>query len=61
MFANEEYPQMDFMFGFCNGNGRVVVAEYQQQYPFHTVSHYRTFEKIIQNSEGDLLLATKCT
>jgi hypothetical protein len=37
----DEHPDMQFICGFCNGNGRVAVGEYQQQQPLH-----KTFENI---------------
>jgi hypothetical protein len=30
IFTNEEYADMHFVYGFCNGNGRAAAVEYQQ-------------------------------
>jgi hypothetical protein len=38
-FTHEEYAVMPFVYGFCNGNGRIAFAEY-----WHLYTHHRTFE-----------------
>jgi hypothetical protein len=32
-FTNEEHADMNFVYGFCNGNGMAAVVEYWQRYP----------------------------
>jgi hypothetical protein len=33
MIIHEEYVDIHILYGFCNGNGRATVAEYQQYFP----------------------------
>jgi len=33
VFSHVEYCDMYFVYGFCNGNARAVVEEYQTRFP----------------------------
>jgi hypothetical protein len=37
---------MNFVYGFCNGNGRAAVVEYRLRYPLRRVPHRKTFENV---------------
>jgi len=40
-FTNGGYANIHFTYGFCNGNSRTAIVEYQQCYP-----HRRTFNTV---------------
>jgi hypothetical protein len=42
-FTDENYNDKNFMYTFCNGNGRAAVVEYWQ-YPLHRIPHCKTYE-----------------
>jgi hypothetical protein len=45
-FANEDYIDVHFVYGFCDGNGAAAMAKKRQQYPFaesHISKHLRTY------------------
>ena len=33
VFSHVEYCDMHFVYGFCNGNARAAVEEYQRRFP----------------------------
>ncbi|EZA55032.1 hypothetical protein X777_04496 [Ooceraea biroi] len=33
VFSNEEYTDIHFVYGFCDGNARAAVREYQRRFP----------------------------
>ncbi|EZA52544.1 hypothetical protein X777_08023 [Ooceraea biroi] len=33
VFSNEEYTDIHFVYGFCEGNARAAVREYQCRFP----------------------------
>jgi transposase len=49
-FSNEEYADMIFMYGFCNGNSRAAKREYQRRFPNRRVPHFQTFAYVYQFS-----------
>lgn len=40
-FTHQEYADMHFIYGFCNGNARAVAREYQRRFPNRRTSDYR--------------------
>lgn len=45
-FSNEEYADMHFIYGYCNGSARQAVTEYRHRFPNRRVPHYRTFMEV---------------
>jgi hypothetical protein len=43
MYSYEEYADLVFVYGFCNGNGRAAVEECRWRCPHRTVPHPSTF------------------
>ena len=42
-FSNQEYADILFVYGFCNGNGRAAVRQYQQRFPNRRTPNHQTF------------------
>ena len=45
-FSFEEYADMIYMYGFCDGNSVLAVAEYQQRFPNRRIPNRRVFTGI---------------
>lgn len=45
-FTNEEYADMHFIFGFCDGNASAAREEYGRRYPGRRLPHRNTFEGV---------------
>jgi hypothetical protein len=45
-YSYEEYTDLVFVYGFCNGNGRAAAEEYRRQYPHRMVPHHSTFVNV---------------
>jgi hypothetical protein len=46
-YSYEEYADLVFVYGFCNGNGRAAVEEYRQRYPHRMVPHHSTLANVL--------------
>lgn len=49
IFTNAEYADMVYVYGFCNGNAKASVAEYQRRYPRRRVPDRKVFSRIFNN------------
>ena len=47
-FSFEEYADMFYVYGFCDGNSVLAVAEYQQRYPNRSIPNRRVFTGVYQ-------------
>jgi hypothetical protein len=56
LFSNQEYADMVFVYGFCNGNAAAAVAEYQRWYPNHRILDRRTIQNMYQSLKQTGLL-----
>lgn len=45
-FSNEEYADILFVYGFCNGNSRAAVREYERRFPGRRLPNHQTFSNI---------------
>ncbi|EZA47422.1 hypothetical protein X777_05112 [Ooceraea biroi] len=43
VFSNEEYTDIHFVYGFCDGNARAAVREYQRRFPNRRVPDSSVF------------------
>jgi len=47
-FSFEEYADMIYVYGFCEGNSVFAVAEYQQRFPIRRIPNRRVFTGVYQ-------------
>ena len=47
-FSFEEYADMIYVYGFCDGNSVLAVAEYQQRFPNRKIPNRRVFTGVYQ-------------
>jgi hypothetical protein len=66
VFLNEEYEYIHLIYGICNGNATIAVAEYWQQNANHRISSHIVFtwthqcrEK--QNYSRHFQMSSKCS
>lgn len=50
LFTNAEYADIIYVYGFCNGNARAAVGEYQRRFPGRRVPSRHTFSRVFQFS-----------
>ena len=48
VFSHMEYCDMHFVYGFCNGNARAAVEEYQRRFPDRRIPSRSVFTLIHQ-------------
>ena len=48
LFSHVEYCDMHFVYGFCNGNARAAVEEYQRRFPDQRIPSRGVFTHIHQ-------------
>src|SRR5215470_8490081 len=48
-FSYEEYADMHFVYGFCNGNTTAAVEEYRLRYPRRRIPDRRVFTRVHQH------------
>ena len=48
VFSHVEYCDMNFVYGFCNGNARAAVEEYQRLFPDRRIPSRGVFKRIHQ-------------
>jgi len=48
VFSHVEYCDMNFVYGFCNGNARAAVDEYQRRFPDRRIPSRGVFSRIYQ-------------
>ena len=48
VFSHVEYCDMHFVYGFCNGNARAAVEEYQRRFPDRRIPSRGVFIRIHQ-------------
>jgi len=48
VFSHVEYCDMHFVYGFCNGNARAAVEEYQRRFPDRRIPSRSVFTRIHQ-------------
>jgi hypothetical protein len=46
VFSHVEYCDMHFVYGFCNGNARAAVEEYQRRFPDRRIPSRSVFAHI---------------
>lgn len=46
LFSNEEYADIVYIYGFCNGNSRAACREYQRRFPNRRVPNHQTFSAV---------------
>ena len=47
-YSVAEYAGMIYMYGFCDGNSVLAVAEYRQRFPNHRIPTRRVFSRVYQ-------------
>jgi len=47
-FSFEEYADMIYVYGFCDGNSFIAVTEYQQHFPNRRIPNQRVFARVYQ-------------
>jgi hypothetical protein len=47
-FSFKEYADMFYVYGFCDGNPGIAVAEYQQRFPNRRIPNRRVFTGVYQ-------------
>ena len=45
-FTHEEYADMVYMYGYCNGNANAAVDEYRRRYPLHRTPNRAVFTNV---------------
>ena len=48
VFSHVEYCDMHFVYGFCDGNARAAVDEYQRRFPDRRIPSRSVFSRIHQ-------------
>ena len=48
VFSHVEYCDMNFVYGFCNGNSHAAVEEYQRRFPDRRIPSRDDFTRINQ-------------
>ena len=48
VFSHVEYCDMHFVYGFCDGNARAAVDEYQRRFPDRRIPSRDVFSRITQ-------------
>lgn len=48
-FSNEEYADIIYVYGFCDGNARAAVREYERRFPNRRVPNHQTFTSVFQH------------
>jgi hypothetical protein len=48
VFSQVEYCDMHFVYGFCDGNARAAVEEYQSHFPYRRIPSRCVFTRIHQ-------------
>jgi hypothetical protein len=48
VYSHVEYCDVHFVYGFCNGNGRASVLEYQRSFPDRRIPSRHVFTLILQ-------------
>jgi len=48
LFSHVEYCDMHFVYGFCDGNARAAVEEYQRRFPDRRIPSQSAFTRIHQ-------------
>ena len=48
VFSHVEYCDMHFVYGFCDGNARAAVQEYQRRFPDRRIPSRSVFTRIHQ-------------
>ena len=48
LFSHVEYCDMHFVYGFCNGNARAAVEEYQRRFPYQRIPSRGVFTRMHQ-------------
>ena len=48
VFSHVEYCDMHFVYGFCNGNARAALEEYQRRFPDRRIPSRGVFTRIHQ-------------
>jgi hypothetical protein len=49
IFSHVEYADMVFVYGFCNGNARAAVIEYNRRFPTRTIPDHKVFIRTFNN------------
>ena len=49
LFTNNEYADIHFCYGFCDGNAEAAVREYRRRYPTRRIPDSRVFVRTHQN------------
>ena len=57
VFSHVEYCDMNFVYGFCDGNARAAVQEYQRRFPDRRIPSRSVFTRLHQTlrDTGSLL------
>ena len=45
-FTHEEYADMVYMYGYCNGNANAAVDEYRRRYPLRRTPNRAVFANV---------------
>lgn len=46
LYSNQEYADMHFLYGFCNGSALAARREYQRRYPQRRIPNVRVFSNV---------------
>jgi hypothetical protein len=45
-FADAEYTDMLYVYGFCNGSATAAIEEYRRRFPMRRILHHRVVSKV---------------
>jgi hypothetical protein len=48
VFSHEEYCDMPFVYGYCDGNARAAVDKYQRRFPDRQIPSRGVFSRVYQ-------------
>ena len=49
LFTHVEYCDMDYVYGYCDGNASAAVNEYRRRYPERKIPSKRVFTRVEQS------------
>jgi hypothetical protein len=59
-FINEDYADMHFVYGVCNGSSRAAVVAYQQRYTYPQCEAAETVQRILRKNDVFPLAKAEC-
>jgi len=59
VFSHVEYCDMHFVCGFCDGNARAAVEEYQRLFPDRRIPSRGVYSRTLSSLEDNLKMASR--